>query len=275
VTAHTRRNEARNRLETFGAVQDVTERKRAEDAISKMRTELAHVARVSALGTLAASIAHEVNQPLGAIMVNGVACGHWLEGATPNVAEARSAAERVVRDATRAAGVIARLRALFNKAGPVSELLDLNEAIADVIALTRREMQEAHVIVRSDLGPGLPAIRGDRVQLQQVVLNLVLNAAEAMSGVGDRPRELAISTQAVTPDQVEIAVRDTGKGLDPVSATRIFEPFYTTKSSGMGMGLSISKSIVEEHGGSIRVEPNADAGVTLRVTIPRRGQATP
>ena len=272
VTAHTRKNEERGRLETFGAVQDVTERKRAEDAIAKMHTELSHVARVSALGALAASIAHEVNQPLSAIMVNAAACGHWLEG-DPDVAEARSAADRVVRDATRAAGVIVRLRALFNKAEPVSELLSLNEAIEDVLALTRRELQEAHVVVRSDLAASLPAIRGDRVQLQQVVLNLALNAAEAMSAVQDRARELTVSTRLVAEDRVEIVVKDTGKGIDPRSAARLFEPFYTTKAGGMGMGLSISKAIVEDHGGTIRVEPNPDAGVTFRVTIPRSAQA--
>src|SRR5207244_3822843 len=138
-------------------------------------------------------------------------------------------ADRVVRDGTRAAGVVTRLRALFNKTGPASELLDLNDAIEDVIALTRREMQDVQVTVRSDLAAGLPAIRGDRVQLQQVVLNLVLNAAEAMAGVCDRPRELAISTRLVAPDEIEIAVKDAGKGLDPESAGRLFEPFYSTK----------------------------------------------
>ena len=256
-------------LEVFGVVRDVTERKRAEDALHKMQTEFAHVARVSALGAIAASIAHEVNQPLGAIAVSAEACHDWLERDRPDLAEAREAAARVVGYAKRAAEVITRLRALFKKEAG-SEPVSLNEAITDVLALARREMQRARVSLHVDLADGLPPVRGDRVQVQQVVLNLILNAAEAMSGIEDRPRELAISSRVVPDGEVQVTVQDTGPGLDPQSAERVFEPFYTTKSGGMGMGLSISRSIIENHGGKIWTEPNAAHGATFRFAIPCR-----
>jgi len=254
-------------MEWTGAVRDVTELKKSEDALYKTRAELAHVARMGALGALSASIAHEVNQPLAGIIMNGNACLRWL-GATPNLQEAREAAQRVVRDGARAGRVIARLRALFTKVGPSNEPVNLNEAIEDVLALTRREVRDAQVLLRTELAADLPATPGDRVQLQQVVLNLILNALDAMRGIHDRPRELLISTRSES-GRIEVAVTDSGVGLDPETLKKVFEAFYTTKSDGMGMGLSISQSIVESHGGKIWAEPKAMAGATFRFTLPR------
>ena len=254
-------------VEWTGAVRDVTELKKSEDALHKTRAELAHVARMGALGALSASIAHEVNQPLAGVIMNGNACLRWL-GATPNLQEAREAAQRVVRDGARAGGVIARLRALFTKVGPSNEPVNLNEAIEDVLALTRREVRDAQVLLRTDLAADLPTTPGDRVQLRQVVLNLILNALDAMRGIHDRPRELLISTRSES-SRIEVAVTDSGVGLEPQTLKKVFEAFYTTKGDGMGMGLSISQSIVESHGGKIWAEPNVMAGATFRFTLPR------
>jgi signal transduction histidine kinase len=221
------------------------------------------------MGELAASIAHEVNQPLSAIVSSGSACIHWLDGPVPSLADAREAAQRIVRDGKRAGEVIARIRALTRKATTEKERLDLNGTIEEVVALVGGEILKNRVALRMDLRDDLPAVLGDRIQLQQLVLNLVINAIEAMSAVADRPRELAITTRNGETDQVIVAVRDSGAGLDPKSSERIFEAFYTTKPTGMGMGLSISRSIVQNHGGRLWAIANDGPGTTFQFTVPK------
>ena len=260
---------ASNGHEFVGAVTDVTESKRAQEALRTSQAELAHVSRVMTMGELAASIAHEVNQPLSGIVANGNACIRWLAGARPNLEEAREAAQRIVRDGKRAAEVIARIRALTRKAAPEMERLDLNETIKQVVVLTQGEMRKNRVAFRTDLLGDLPPVLGDRIQLQQLVLNLFMNGIEAMSGVGDRPRELAVTTQNGETDQVLVTVRDSGVGLDPQSREHIFDAFYTTKPRGMGMGLSISQSIVQSHGGRLWARANDGPGATFQFTVPK------
>jgi signal transduction histidine kinase len=221
------------------------------------------------MGELAASIAHEVNQPLAGIVANGSACIRWLAGARPDLDEAREAAQRIVRDAKRAAEVIARIRALTRKAALEMARLDLNETIKEVVALAQGEMRKNRVALRLELLDDLPSVLGDRIQLQQLVLNLFMNGIEAMSAVADRPRELAVTTQNGETDQVLVTVRDSGVGLDPQGRERIFEAFYTTKPEGMGMGLSISQSIIQNHGGRLWAVANDGPGATFRFTVPK------
>jgi C4-dicarboxylate-specific signal transduction histidine kinase len=260
---------AANGLEFVGAVTDVTESKKAQEALRASQAELAHVARVMTMGELAASIAHEVNQPLAGIVANGSACIRWLAGARPDLDEAREAAQRIVRDAKRAAEVIARIRALTRKAALEMARLDLNETIKEVVALAQGEMRKNRVALRLELLDDLPSVLGDRIQLQQLVLNLFMNGIEAMSAVADRPRELAVTTQNGETDQVLVTVRDSGVGLDPQGRERIFEAFYTTKPEGMGMGLSISQSIIQNHGGRLWAVANDGPGATFRFTVPK------
>jgi C4-dicarboxylate-specific signal transduction histidine kinase len=259
-------------LEYLGAVQDVTERRLSEDALSKVRSELAHVARVTMLGALTASIAHEVNQPLSGIVTNASTCLRMLAEDPPDVEGACETARRTIRDGNRAADVIARLRSLFARQGTAAEPVDLNEATREVIALSWSEIQRARVNVRAELADELPVVTGDRVQLQQVVLNLVLNALEAMSGVEDRPRQLVVRTEQDEGDRVRLTVRDSGAGFDPRNQERLFEAFYTTKRDGMGIGLSISRSIVESHHGRLWATFNEGSGATFCFSIPRRPQ---
>jgi PAS domain S-box-containing protein len=260
---------AANGLEFVGAVTDVTESKKAQEALRTSQAELAHVARVMTMGELAASIAHEVNQPPAGIVANGSACIRWLAGARPDLDEAREAAQRIVRDAKRAAEVIARIRALTRKAALEMARLDLNETIKEVVALAQGEMRKNRVALRLELLDDLPSVLGDRIQLQQLVLNLFMNGIEAMSAVADRPRELAVTTQNGETDQVLVTVRDSGVGLDPQGRERIFEAFYTTKPEGMGMGLSISQSIIQNHGGRLWAVANDGPGATFRFTVPK------
>jgi PAS domain S-box-containing protein len=267
VVAHASQTDA-GELEYVGAVRDVTERRRADDALEQVRSELAHVSRVTTLGELTASIAHEVNQPLAGIVTNASTCLRMLAGDSPNLDGARETARRAIRDANRASDVVARLRVMFGKKSAASEPVDLSEATRDVLLLMRSELEKSRVVLRAELDDALPPVRGDRVQLQQVVLNLVLNAAEAMSVVGDGPRELFVRT-ALDGDDVRIAVRDSGPGLDPDTRGRIFDAFVTTKSGGMGMGLSVSRSIVDRHHGRIWAEPNEGPGSTFYVSVPR------
>jgi PAS domain S-box-containing protein len=255
-------------LEFIGAVQDVTERRRSEDTLNQVRAELAHVARVTALGALTASIAHEVNQPLAGIMTNAGTSLRLLADDPPNLEGARETARRTIRDARRAADVIARLRALVRKAAPACEPVDLNEATLEVLALLATELRKAAVVLQTELADGLPAIAGDRVQLQQVVLNLVMNAVEAMSGVADRPRLLVVATERRPDGHVQLSVRDSGPGFARQDADRLFDAFYTTKPAGMGIGLSISRSIVEGHGGSLRASCGDGAGATFELAVP-------
>ena len=256
-------------LEYFGAVQDVTERRLSEQALSKLRSDLAHIARVTSLGALTASIAHEVNQPLSGIITNASTCLRMLAADPPNIDGARETARRTIRDGNRASDVITRLRALFSKKDASTESVDLNEATREVIALSLSELQRNQVILRPELGDDLPPVTGDRVQLQQVILNLLLNASDAMGSVNDRPRQLIIKTERDEGDRVRLTVQDAGVGLEPQGVDKLFEAFYTTKSDGMGIGLSISRSIIESHHGRLWAAPNDGPGATFSFSIPR------
>jgi PAS domain S-box-containing protein len=252
----------------IGAIQDVTETKMAEEALNAARSELAHVARVTTLSTLTASIAHEVNQPLSGIITNAGTCLRMLDADPPNVEGARETARRTIRDGHRASEVVTRLRALFSKREFTLELLDLNDAIQEVIALSRSDLQRNRVALQSELADSLPNVTGDRIQLQQVILNLLRNASDAMIDVQDRPRQLVVRTERETGDRVRVSVRDAGVGIDAQSANKLFDAFYTTKADGMGIGLSISRSIVERHHGRLWVEPNDGPGATFSLSIP-------
>jgi signal transduction histidine kinase len=250
------------------SIMDITERKQTEEELRKTQVELAHVTRVMTMGELAASIAHEVNQPLAAIVTNGNACLRWLAGESPNLDEARETARHIVRDGNRAGDVIGRIRTLLRKTGTEKELLDMNQVIREVVALAEDEVRRNGVALRTELAGDLPLILGDRVELQQVVLNLIMNAIEAMSAIGDRPRDLVIRTQRGEVDQVRVTVQDSGIGLDPQCMGRIFDAFYTTKSQGMGMGLAISRSIIAAHGGRLWAVPNDGPGMTFEFALP-------
>jgi PAS domain S-box-containing protein len=255
-------------LECLGAVQDVTQRRVAEDALARVRSELAHVTRLMSFGALTASIAHEVNQPLQGIITNASACVRMLDSSPPNVQGAIETARRTIRDGNRASEVVARLRKLFSKANGRSERVDLNEAAAEVVALLASDLQRHRVIVETDFAESLPTIAADRVQLQQVILNLLTNASEAMSTTQDRQRVVVIGTARDGDDRVRLSVRDAGVGLGIDDVEKLFRPFFTTKDSGMGIGLSVSRSIIESHNGRLWVEPNTDVGVTFIFAIP-------
>ena len=252
----------------IGALQDVTESKVAEEALDKARSELAHVARVTTLNALTASIAHEINQPLSGIITNASTCLRMLNGDPPNIDGARETVRRTLRDGNRASDVITRLRALFSKKEFTLEPLDLNEATREVIALSLSDLQRNRVVLRSELAEDLPPVIGDRIQLQQVILNLLRNASDAMVGVEDRPRQLLIRTRREGDDRVRLSVQDAGTGVNPQDFERLFEAFYTTKSGGMGIGLSVSRSIIERHHGRLWAEPNDGPGVTFSFSIP-------
>lgn len=258
----------RGELEYIGTIQDLTERRLAEDALGKLRSELAHVARVTALGAMAASIAHEVNQPLSGIITNASTCLRMLDGDPPNVDGARETARRTIRDGNRASDVIKRLRALFSKNEFTPEPLDLNDATREVIALSLGDLQRNRVVLRSELADDLPLVTGDRVQLQQVILNLFRNASDAMSRVEDRPRELLVTTERDAGGRARLAVKDVGVGFTSGTADKLFEAFYTTKSDGMGIGLSISRSIIEAHRGRLWATANDGPGATFSFSIP-------
>ena len=219
------------------------------------------------MGELTASIAHEVNQPLSGMVLNANASLRWLAGATPNLDEAREALSRIIRDGNRASDVIAKIRALLMKTDMEKERLDMNDAIREVVALAQGEMRRTGVALRAELEGDLPRVLGDRVQLQQVILNLVMNGIEAMSAVTDRSRDLLIRSRQHESDKVLVAVQDSGMGLDPKNMERIFDAFYTTKAQGMGMGLAISRSIVENHGGRLWAVPNDGPGATFQFTL--------
>ena len=252
----------------LGIIQDVTQRRLAEEELGRARSELARVARISSLGTLTASIVHELNSPLAGILTNSGTCLLMLDNASPDIDGAREATQRTIRDANRASEVIKRLRALFTHKASSMEEMDLNEATREVIALSSNELQRSHVIVRTELADGLPSVTGDRIQLQQVILNLLLNARDAMLGIDDRPRELLIKTAHDDEGHVCVAVRDAGVGFEPASAEKLFQAFYTTKADGMGIGLSISRSIIDHHGGRLRAEANEGHGATFWFAIP-------
>jgi C4-dicarboxylate-specific signal transduction histidine kinase len=243
------------------------ERKHTEEALRETQSDLARVTRVTTMGELTASLAHEVNQPIAAAVTNANTCLRWLAGNTPNVEEARAAATRIVKDGTRAAEIIGRVRLLFKKGTPQRELVDVTEVIREMIVLLRSEATRCNVLVRTELVEDLPMATGDRVQLQQVLMNLMLNGIEAMKDV-DGKRELIIKSQRTENKQVMVSVSDTGVGLPQQQADQIFKAFFTTKSQGTGMGLSISRSIVDSHGGRLWAADHSPRGASFCFTLP-------
>lgn len=258
--------QARDELDT--RVQERTkELRQANETLREREAELTHVTRVLTIGELTASIAHEVNQPLAAIVTNGNACLRWLGGATPNLSEGRQAVERIIKDSYRASEVIARIRTLVKKTPPRNDLVDLNEVIVEVLALAQSEARRNRVSVNRQLGNDLPRVRGDRVQLQQVILNLIINGFEAIAKSKDSSRELSISSDVDDANNVIVAVKDSGEGLDAANLERVFDAFYTTKPEGMGMGLAISRTIIESHGGRLWATPNSPKGAVFQFTL--------
>lgn len=246
---------------------DITERKRAAEALQDTQAQLAHMARVTIVGEFTASIAHEVNQPLTAVVANANACLRWLAAQEPNLEEAREAVVRIVSEGRRAADVIQRIRSLLKKSQPEISRLDINDVIREVLVLANHQILKQRVSVRAELSPGLPAIAGDRVQLQQVLLNLVMNALEASAGA-EGSRDLVVASEKHGEDQVIVALQDSGVGIRPDIVDRLFRPFFTTKPQGMGMGLSISRSIIEAHGGRLWAVPNDGPGSTFKFAVP-------
>ncbi|MDW9552729.1 PAS domain-containing protein [Sinorhizobium meliloti] len=267
LIAHKARNNS-GETEYIGAVLDITQRQLSEEALEKVRFELAQVTRIMSLGVLTASIAHEVNQPLAGIITNASTCLRMLAADPPNIKVAQETARRTIRDGNRAADVISRLRTLFSKRTVAIEPIDMNEAVREVLALSSGDLQRSGVAARAEFANRLPHVGGDRIQLQQVIINLLRNACDAMGGVDDRPRRLLIRTAPVD-DHVQVSVQDTGIGLQPASAARVFQAFYTTKSDGMGIGLSVSRFIVENHNGRLWAQPNDGPGVTFSFSIPQ------
>lgn len=255
--------------------EDVTQRKLSEDALARARSELANVARVTSLGVLTASIAHEINQPLSGIITNASTCLRMLSADPPKIDGALETVRRTLRDGNRVSDVITRLRTLYSKKEPSPESMDLNEAAKEVTALSLSELQSNGVILRHELADDLPPVIGDRIQLQQVILNLLRNAADAMSTTDDRPKELLIRTEQDEKNQAQLSVKDSGVGFTSETADKIFEPFYTTKTDGMGIGLSISRSIIEAHQGRLWAKPNDGPGATFSFVIPCTLKALP
>jgi PAS domain S-box-containing protein len=255
-------------IEFVGAVTDITARKQAEEKLHEAQAELAHVARVTALGELAASIAHEVNQPLAAVVAHAAACRRWLDRDPPNLEEARGTVQSIIKDGNRAGEVIQHVRALVNKTVGQKTPLDINEVVNDVITLLHYELASHRISLRMELAPALCPVLGDRIQLQQVILNLVINGIEAMQPVTDRRRELVIRTRQDDAGKILVEIRDCGIGLAGGNASRLFEAFFTTKSDGMGMGLSICRSIVESHGGRLSASGHAGPGATFQFVLP-------
>jgi C4-dicarboxylate-specific signal transduction histidine kinase len=248
-------------------LDQMAEQKRTEEALQVTRTELARVVRITTIGELAASIAHEVNQPLAAVVANADACVAWLGHENPNLIEARAAAERATQGATRASEVIGRIRSLINKTAPERAPIQINEVIGEVVALAERQASRNDVSVVTEVTPDLPAILGDKIQLQQVILNLMLNGIEAMSSISDRRRRLLIQSRQ-DAGQVLVSVEDCGIGVKEEVMSRLFEPFFTTRSQGIGMGLPISRSIVEAHGGRLWAESTVNQGSVFQFTLP-------
>jgi PAS domain S-box-containing protein len=271
--AHPVVNESGDLVEFVGAIMDITERRQSEDAVRRAQDELAHVTRVMSMGELTASIVHELNQPLAAIVANAGACLRWLDREVPDLDEARRAAERIASDGTRAGDVARGIRAFSKRAALQKSWLSMNTVIEDVLPLSRSEVLRHQASLRLALSPALPPVLGDRVQLQQVILNLVLNAIEAVAPVMDRPRELLVRS-SYDAGEVLVTVRDSGIGLDAEMAERLFDPFVTSKPEGMGLGLSISRRIIEAHGGRLWATANNDHGATLSFTLPAAGDTT-
>jgi C4-dicarboxylate-specific signal transduction histidine kinase len=258
----------------YGTRSDIEDQKRAEEALRKTLADLADVGRVVTMGEMAAAIAHEVNQPLTGIIANAGTCLRFLAAQQPDLEELRYYLGLIVRNGGRAAEVIGRIHALVKKMPPRIDRFDINTAILDVIALTNGDLQKNSVELRTDLSSDLPLVPADPVQMQQVILNLIVNAIEAMSRVSDRPRELVVASGASDSSDVFVEMRDSGPGFNPDNLNRLFESFYTTKSDGMGMGLSISRAIIEAHGGLLRATPNEPYGAVFRFTLPAEGDRT-
>jgi PAS domain S-box-containing protein len=257
-----------NILRFVGTSTDVHDWRQAQEALRNTQTEFAHMTRVMTMGELTASIAHEVNQPLGAIVTSAAAGARWLATKPPQMDKVRRALERIANDGKRAAEVIRRIRALMKRQAPRKEWLDINETILEVIALAQYQLRRSEILLETRLGHDLPLVRCDRVQLQQVLLNLIINAIEAMCGIKERPRELTVVSTSDGPDTVSVEVRDSGTGLDPEHAPHLFEPFYTTKAEGLGIGLSISRSILEAHGGRLSAAANPPHGTVFSFSLP-------
>jgi PAS domain S-box-containing protein len=267
VVARAARDESGS-VEFVGAIMDVSAAKRAERELRQAQAELAHISRVTTLGELTASIAHEVNQPISGVVTNAEAGLSWLGAEPPNLERVREVLGQIVKDGMRAGDVIYRIRALVKKAPPRMARVDVNEAVLDVITLTRSELQRHGVSLETQLAAGLPLIEGDRIQLQQVILNLILNAIEAMGGIDEGARAMRINTGRETSNHVLFSVRDLGPGLDPQNVNRLFEAFYTTKPEGLGMGLTICRSIIEAHGGRLWATANEPRGAVFQFTLP-------
>jgi PAS domain S-box-containing protein len=248
--------------------RDLTEHMLASEALREAQMQLAHVNRVTTMGQLAASIAHEVNQPVAATVANADAGLRWLGARPPNLEEVRQSLEGIIKDGHRAGKVIERIRAVIKKVPPRNDRLDINEIVVEVIALTRSEVLRNGVSLQTQLADGLPLVQGDRIQLQQVILNLIVNAIEATGGAGEGARELLVGTGKDASNAVLVAVRDSGPGLDPEGLGRLFDAFYTTKPGGMGMGLSICRSIIQAHGGRIWATANVPRGAVFQLTLP-------
>jgi NO-binding membrane sensor protein with MHYT domain/signal transduction histidine kinase len=271
VVAHALSEESGS-IEFVGAVMDVTERTRAEEALRQAQADLAHVNRVTTMGELTAALAHEVNQPIAAAVTNANTCLRWLAGDTPNLDEARAAATRIVNDGRRAAEIVSRIRLLFKKGTPEQEPVDVNEIIREMIVLLGVEATRYSISVRTELAGDLPHAIGDRVQLQQVIMNLIMNSVDAMKNV-DGTRELSINSRLAENAEILVSVSDSGVGLPPQQADRIFNAFFTTKLNGTGMGLRISRSIVESHGGRLWADSNSPRGASFHFTLPTKVEA--
>jgi C4-dicarboxylate-specific signal transduction histidine kinase len=266
AVAHPVFNGSGNLVEYIGTIMDVTERRRAEAALREAQSDLARINRVTTMGELTASLAHEINQPIAAAVTNANTCLRWLTRDHPDLEEARAAAMRIAKDGTRAAEIIRRMRQLFKKGAPERELVDVNDVIREMTVLLRGEAMRYSISIRTELAADLPQVMGDRVQLQQVLMNLMINGIEAMKDV-EGTRELAIKSQRGGHDHVLMSVSDTGVGLPAQQANQIFSAFFTTKAQGTGMGLSISRSIVESHGGRLWAGDNSPRGASFYLSL--------
>jgi C4-dicarboxylate-specific signal transduction histidine kinase len=264
---HPTLNESGHIVEFVGTAIDITESKRAEEALRQAQADLARANRVTTMGELTASLAHEVNQPIGAAITDANTCLRWLTRDQPDLEEARAAASRMVKDGKRAGEIIGRIRVLFQKGTPEREWVDVNEVIREMIVLLHNEITQHSISVRTELARDLPRVMGDRVRLQQVMMNLIMNSIDAMKDVAGT-REIGIKSQPAENEQLLVSVSDTGVGLPPKQADQIFNAFFTTKSHGTGMGLRISRSIVESHGGRLWAADNAPSGASFHLTLP-------
>ena len=253
---------------------DVTDARRVEEQMHQARADLAHVARVTTLGELTAAIAHEINQPLAALMTQGRACLRWLAHEPPNLGEGRSSVEAMIDSGVRAAEVISRLRAMMTKSPPHRDLLNINDAILAAIALVGAEAQRNRVLLQTELSNDLPLVLGDRIQLQQVILNLIMNAIEAMRGIDQTQRKVLVVSRKDESKGALVEVQDSGAGLEGLALDRLFDAFYTTKPDGMGIGLAVSRTIIESHGGQLRALPNVPQGAVFEFQLPTNGSQT-